>query len=94
MEMITRIEFMYENMPHWLKPAIDPNHWNKHSLWFSNGSKIDSEATTTQSGRGLSISLLFCLGGDTNITLRNKKTGDVIKMPISAAYDSLFRVVD
>jgi phage FluMu gp28-like protein len=30
-----------------------------HSKWFSNGSKIDSEATTTQSGRGLAISLLF-----------------------------------
>jgi len=60
MEMITRIEFMYEHLPHWLKPAIDAEHWNMHSKWFSNGSKLDSEATTPQSGRGLSISLLFC----------------------------------
>jgi hypothetical protein len=59
MEMITRIEFMYEHLPHWLKPSIDSEHWNMHSKWFSNGSKIDSEATTTQSGRGLAISLLF-----------------------------------
>lgn len=60
MEMISRIEFMYEHLPHWLKPAIDSEHWNMHSKWFNNGSKIDSEATTVQSGRGLSISLLFC----------------------------------
>lgn len=89
MEMITRIEFMYEHLPHWLKPAIDPNHWNMHSLWFSNGSKIDSEATTVQSGRGLSISLLFCLGRDTTIKLRNKKTGEIIEVPISSAYNMM-----
>lgn len=89
MEMITRIEFMYEHLPHWLKPAIDADHWNMHSKWFDNGSKIDSEATTPQSGRGLSISLLFCLGGDTNITLRNKNTGEVKTIPIEQAYDML-----
>jgi hypothetical protein len=59
MEMISRIQFMYENAPNWLKPGIDISNWNKHALGFSNGCVIESEATTEQSGRGKSIALLF-----------------------------------
>src|SRR5574343_2065181 len=60
MEIIDRIQFMYEYLPTWLKPGIDPSNWNKHSLGFCNGSVIESEATTEQSGRGKSISLMYC----------------------------------
>jgi hypothetical protein len=59
-EMVNRIVFMYEQLPDWLKPGIDENEWNKHTIAFDNGSKIISEATTVNSGRGLAISLLFC----------------------------------
>jgi hypothetical protein len=59
MEMIDRITFMYESLPFWLKPGIDATSWNKHELRFDNGTKIVSQATTENSGRGLSITLLF-----------------------------------
>jgi hypothetical protein len=59
-EMLTRISEMYENLPKFLKPGIDPSNWNKLSISFDNNSKIISEATTLNSGRGMSISLLFC----------------------------------
>jgi hypothetical protein len=59
-EMIQRITFMYEHLPFWIKPGINPNNWNKMSIEFDNKSKIVSEATTANSGRGLSISLCFC----------------------------------
>jgi hypothetical protein len=59
MEMIHRIRFMYERLPHWLKPGITEDGWNKHSVGFDNGSRIISQATSETTGRGMSISLLF-----------------------------------
>lgn len=58
MEMIHHCKFMYERMPKWLKPGISDDY-SKHSIGFDNGSRIISTATTENSGRGLSISLLF-----------------------------------
>lgn len=58
-EMINRIIFMYEHLPHWLKPGINENNWNKTSIAFDNGSKIIAEATTENSGRGLAISMVY-----------------------------------
>lgn len=59
MEMIHRIRLGYENLPMWLKPGIKDDGWNKHSVGFDNGTRIISEATSENSGRGLSISLLY-----------------------------------
>lgn len=58
-EMIHRIRYAYECLPMWLKPGITDDGWNKHSVGFDNGSRIDSTATSEDSGRGMSISLLF-----------------------------------
>lgn len=59
MEMINRVRFMYERVPHWLKPGLADDGWNKHSVGFDNGSRIISQATSENTGRGLSISLMF-----------------------------------
>lgn len=59
MEMIYRIRFMYERLPRWLKAGVSEDGWNKHSIGFDNGSRIHSTATSENSGRGMSISLLF-----------------------------------
>jgi len=59
MEMIARIRYAYENLPHWIKPGIQEDGWNKHSIGFDNDSRIVSTATSEDSGRGMSISLLF-----------------------------------
>lgn len=59
MEMIYRIKFMYERLPHWIKPGLTDDGWNKHNIGFDNGCRIISTATSENSGRGLSISLLF-----------------------------------
>jgi hypothetical protein len=59
MEMVLRIKFMYEHLPHWLKPGLNDDGYNKHAIGFDNGSRIISTATSENSGRGLSISLLF-----------------------------------
>jgi len=59
MEMIRRIRYAYEELPHWIKPGVMDDEWNKHTVGFDNGSKIDSTATSEDAGRGESISLLF-----------------------------------
>jgi len=57
MEVMARIKFAYEEMPHWLKPGV--NYYTKHSMEFDNGSKIWSEATTENTGRGKALSLIL-----------------------------------
>jgi len=91
MEMIHRIRFIYERLPHWLKPGLAEDGWNKHSVAFENGSRIISQATSDDSSRGMSGSLLFCLGGDTTITVRNKKTGDIETISLANMQDKLLQ---
>ena len=59
MEMISRIQYMYENVPMWLKAGVVEGGWNKHEIKFDNKSQILSTATSEDAGRGLSISKLF-----------------------------------
>jgi hypothetical protein len=59
MEMIHRVRFIYERLPHWIKPGLADDGWNKHTVGFDNGSRIISQATSENSGRGLAVSLLF-----------------------------------
>jgi len=58
-EMIMRIRYAYENLPMWIKPGVKDDGWNKHEIGFDNDSRIVSTATSEDSGRGMSISLLF-----------------------------------
>lgn len=57
MEIMDRIRFAYEELPHWLKAGC--RYYNKHNIEFDNGSRIKSEATTDKTGRGLAISKLY-----------------------------------
>jgi len=58
-EIISKIQNAYEELPHWLKPGIDDNSWNKHECLFDNKSRILAGATSPDSARGLAISLLY-----------------------------------
>ena len=59
MEIISKIQNAYEELPHWLKPGIDEDSWNKHECRFDNKSRILAGATSEDSARGLAISLLY-----------------------------------
>lgn len=56
-EVIDRIKFAYESLPHWLKPGVIT--YNRKNIIFENQSRIITRATTKDTGRGLSISLLY-----------------------------------
>ncbi len=72
-EIMQRIRYAYENCPDHIKAGVTT--YNKGSLDFENGSRIVSATTTENTGRGMSVSLLYCLDGDTTtVRIRNKNT--------------------
>lgn len=56
-EIMQRIRYAYENCPHYIKAGVTT--YNKGSLDFENGSRIVSATTTENTGRGMSITLLY-----------------------------------
>lgn len=57
LEIMDRIRYSYENTPDHIRDGV--REYNKGNISFANGSRIIARATTPNSGRGLSISLLF-----------------------------------
>jgi hypothetical protein len=56
-EIMTRIRYAYESVPDFIRAGAVS--YNKGNIDFDNGSRIMSSATTENTGRGLSISLLY-----------------------------------
>jgi phage terminase large subunit-like protein len=79
-EIMDRIKFAYEELPNHIKAGIDV--YNVQTIKFDNGSRIVSTATSADSGRGMSITLLYCLAGESTVTVRNKITGEIEKVSL------------
>ncbi len=72
-EIMQRIRYAYEDCPDHIRAGAV--NYNKGSIEFDNGSRIVSSTTTGNTGRGMSISLLYCLDGETTtVKIRNKNT--------------------
>jgi hypothetical protein len=72
-EIMQRIRYAYEMCPDHIRAGVID--YNKQSITFDNGSRIVAQTTTETTGRGMSISLLFCLDGDTTkVKIRDKET--------------------
>lgn len=56
-EIMQRIRYAYEACPDHIRAGV--TNYNKGSIEFDNGSRIVSTATTENTGRGMSISLLY-----------------------------------
>lgn len=56
-EIMQRIRFSYELLPDFIRAGVVS--YNKGSIEFDNGSRIIAQATTDNTGRGLSISLAY-----------------------------------
>jgi hypothetical protein len=55
--MVTKVKFMYENLPSWLKVQADEN--NKLTLRLNNGSQIKAVSAAGDAGRSEAVSLLL-----------------------------------
>jgi len=57
-EIMQRVRYAYELCPDHIRCGVI--NYNKGSIEFDNGSRIISTTTTGNTGRGMSISLLYC----------------------------------
>jgi hypothetical protein len=55
--MVTKVKFMFDNLPSWLKIPADEN--NKLTLRLSNGSQIKAVSAASDAGRSEAVSLLI-----------------------------------
>ena len=55
--MVTKVKFMYENLPSWLKISAAEN--NKLNLRLDNGSQIKATSASSDAGRSEAVSLLL-----------------------------------
>jgi len=57
--MVTKVKFMYENLPTWLKERDKPAEDNKLTLRLNNGSQIKATSASSDAGRSEAVSLLI-----------------------------------
>jgi hypothetical protein len=55
--MVTKVKFMYDNLPSWLK--VDATENNKLNLRLINGSQIKATSASSDAGRSEAVSLLL-----------------------------------
>ncbi len=57
--MVTKVKFMYDNLPSWLKGNKSPLEDNKLSLKLANESQIIATSAASDAGRSYAVSLLI-----------------------------------
>jgi intein/homing endonuclease len=83
MELLSRLQLAYENIPLWLQQGIV--EWNKSHIELENGSRIIASSTSSTSVRGSSFN---CIGGDSIITI--KKDSILLHITIEQLYSILY----
>jgi len=56
-EIMQRLRYIYETLPEWIKAGC--TSYNRGSIEFDNGSRIVAQATTENTGRGMSLTLVY-----------------------------------
>ena len=57
-DIMNRYRFGYENLPDFIRAGIYT--YNRNTIEFDNGSRIQATTTTEDTGRGKSLSLIYC----------------------------------
>ena len=57
MDIVAKVRYAYEAIPDWLRPGV--REYSKHHIVFDNDSRIFSETTTENTGRGQAITILY-----------------------------------
>jgi hypothetical protein len=55
---MSRVRYAYEMLPGWIKAGVQ--QYNRNSIEFDNGSKIMATTTTENTGRGMSLTMIYC----------------------------------
>ena len=57
-DIMDRYRFAYENLPDFIRAGIYT--YNRNTIEYDNGSRIQATTTTENTGRGKSLSLIYC----------------------------------
>jgi hypothetical protein len=57
--MVTKVKYMYDNLPSWLREKDKPQEHNKLTLRLNNGSQIKATSASNDAGRSEAVSLLL-----------------------------------
>lgn len=83
-EQLQQLRDSYAMLPYWMQPGV--KQWNKRAIEFSHGTRIMCAATSPDGIRGMSIN---CVTGDSNITVRDRETGEIKQMSMESLYNEL-----
>lgn len=87
-EILSRLKLAYSLLPKWMQVGIV--EWNKGSIVLENGSSVIAAATSSNTIRGMSFSCVFldeCVSGESLVTIRNKKTGEIMDVSMQELWD-------
>ena len=57
-DIMSRVRYGYEMLPSYIKAGV--TQYNRNSIEFDNGSKIMATTTTENTGRGMSLTMIYC----------------------------------
>ena len=57
-DIMNRYRYGYENLPDFIRAGV--HSYNRNTIEFDNGSRIQATTTTENTGRGKSLSLIYC----------------------------------
>ena len=86
-EIMDRIRYAYESCEDFIRAGVTT--YSTERIVFDNKSRILAQATTENTGRGLSISLLYCLDKDTKVTVKDKESGEIKELSLEGLYTDL-----
>lgn len=87
--MVEKVQFMYDNLPSWLKGPNKPLANNKLSFKLPNNSEIIATSAASDAGRSYAVSLLLmdeCISGDNKIKLLDKETNKEFEVSMEDLY--------
>lgn len=84
-EVMSRIRYAYESCPDHIRCGATT--YSSKKIVFDNNSSITGQTTSENTGRGLSISLLYCLDGNSTVTLKDKVTGEIKNISLENLYN-------
>lgn len=89
--MVTKVTFMYDNLPTWMKGKDKPKEKNKLSLKLNNSSQVKASSAAGDAGRSEACSLLVfdeCISGDNRVELKDNKTGEIKLVSLEELYNN------
>lgn len=89
--MVTKVKFMYDNLPSWLRGTKRPEENNRLSLKLANGSQIIASTASSDAGRSYAVSLLLmdeCIEGSNVVSIKHKDTNEEMKVSLQDLYSS------